>query len=345
MKPDVTDRLRPSIHPTYARLLCAWLRQRGFDTATILRGTRLSWDALVHDNRFISLEQMNRLVRRGVSLTGMPWLGLEVGKVTQVSAHGPVGYAAVSAPDVRTICQVMTRFAPLRLQLLEYSYEEQGQACEMGARETIDLGDSREYVLCANATVLFLIIQTTTGQRLENAEVHFPYPQPDWVSHYREFFGEGLCFDADSYHVRFPLEVLDWPTLTADASAHQQSLRECERLMTQMQAGGALAQKIRHRLLDCQHQYPTLEAMATELGMSRRTLIRHLRQQGSSYQELLDDVRKEQAVWYLEQTDLSVEQVAERLGYQDTSNFSRTFRRWFSETPRAMRQSLRDGSR
>jgi hypothetical protein len=63
-----------------------------------------------------------------------------------------------------------------------------------------------------------------------------------------------------------------------------------------------------------------------------------LKAHGTSYQMLLDDVRQELAIWYLRQTDLSVEAIAERLGYSDTSNFSRTCKRWFGLTPRQIRQ-------
>ena len=79
------------------------------------------------------------------------------------------------------------------------------------------------------------------------------------------------------------------------------------------------------------------EEMAKTLQMSERTLNRKLKAQGTSYQMLLDDVRQELAVWYLRQTDMSVEMIAERLGYRDTSNFSRTCKRWFGVTPRAIR--------
>lgn len=70
---------------------------------------------------------------------------------------------------------------------------------------------------------------------------------------------------------------------------------------------------------------------------SPRTLIRRLREEGSSYQQLLDSVREELACWLLIQTDLPVEAIAERVGYADTSNFSRTFRRWLGVTPREFR--------
>ena len=71
---------------------------------------------------------------------------------------------------------------------------------------------------------------------------------------------------------------------------------------------------------------------------SPRTLIRKLKAEDTRYQQLLDDVRSELAAWWLTETQLPIERIAEKLGYQDTSNFSRTFRRWFGMPPLAMRK-------
>ena len=83
--------------------------------------------------------------------------------------------------------------------------------------------------------------------------------------------------------------------------------------------------------------------MAEQEHLTARTLIRHLGSEGVRYQQILDQVRSEQACWLLEHTDLSVELIAERLGYQDTSNFSRTFRRWQGCPPRSYRQRVTGG--
>jgi AraC-like DNA-binding protein len=74
--------------------------------------------------------------------------------------------------------------------------------------------------------------------------------------------------------------------------------------------------------------------------MSIRTFIRRLKNEGTSYQTLVDEVRREIASWLIRDKSLSVERVAERLGYQDTSNFSRVFKRWFNDTPSAYRKRL-----
>ena len=67
-------------------------------------------------------------------------------------------------------------------------------------------------------------------------------------------------------------------------------------------------------------------------------MIRHLADDGTSYQQLLDAARKQRALWLLQNTHAAVEEIAARLGYQDTSNFSRTVRRWFGATPGELRR-------
>jgi AraC-like DNA-binding protein len=79
--------------------------------------------------------------------------------------------------------------------------------------------------------------------------------------------------------------------------------------------------------------------MAHEFSMSPRTLLRKLKQDGVTYQELLDEARKEAAEWYLLKTHLRVEGIAERLGYVDASGFNRAFRRWFGKSPGTFRHS------
>ncbi len=92
--------LAPALHPIYARLICAEMRRRGFDEAQILSGTRLNWASLHEGNRYLSFDEVTRLIRRAVALTQEPWLGITVGWGTQLSAHGPVGVAAMSCDNV-----------------------------------------------------------------------------------------------------------------------------------------------------------------------------------------------------------------------------------------------------
>lgn len=97
---QAADWLAPALHPIYARLICAEMRRRGFDEAQILAGTRLDWSALHEGQRHLSFDEVSRLIRRAISLTQEPWLGITVGWGTHLSAHGPVGVAAMSCDNV-----------------------------------------------------------------------------------------------------------------------------------------------------------------------------------------------------------------------------------------------------
>jgi len=79
--------------------------------------------------------------------------------------------------------------------------------------------------------------------------------------------------------------------------------------------------------------------VAARCGISPRTLIRRLHADGATFQQLLDAARQQRALWMLVHTAETMEEIASRLGYVDTSNFSRTVRRWFGATPREVRGS------
>ena len=91
---------------------------------------------------------------------------------------------------------------------------------------------------------------------------------------------------------------------------------------------------------------PKRERVAQALHLSQRTLQRRLQEEGTSYQQLLDDTRRDMAEQYLQQPGLTLLEVAYLLGFADPSNFFRAFRRWFGCTPneyRARRQAQSPG--
>jgi AraC-like DNA-binding protein len=330
--------LRPSIHPTYARLLVAELKRRGFSDAEIFEGTRLAWAQLLEEDRFLSFEQFRRLVLRGIELTGEGWLGLDVGRSTQVSSHGPLGYAMVASKTVAQALDVVERYSPLRLQVVTFSIERAGGRVRLQIEDTIGWGNISEYISSHIIGAICVLLETVSGMPLPETRIALAHPRPPWADEYRtRLRGVSVDFGASRYGIDMPESFVSTPCITADPVAYRQAVRLCERAEEHHESEGDVAQRVLDRLLDHQGDYPSLDEVAKDLHMSNRTLIRKLKAQGTSYQGLLDDVRQELAFWYLQQTDLPVEAIAERLGYRDTSNFSRTCKRWFGLTPRAIR--------
>jgi len=89
---------------------------------------------------------------------------------------------------------------------------------------------------------------------------------------------------------------------------------------------------------------PKREVVAQTLHLSQRTLQRRLQEEGTSFQTLLDDTRRELAEQYLAQPSMTLLEIAYLLGFADPSNFFRAFRRWFDATPGEYRARLLDAS-
>lgn len=331
------DWLKPSLHPVYARLICAELRRRGFSEEEILQGTRLNWAELHGSNLFLSFEQTRRLILRALALTQCPWLGLQVGASTQLSAHGTLGYAAMAAGTVGEAMLLLQRFTDVRLRLARMDVDTQ-DGFALVLKEVLMSDDVREYIVGHIVAAMLRMFETIAGQDLRaRVRVQWPFPEPPWGQHYRDFCPQSE-FGATQLRMELPVDVWSSPGIASDPEAFRTALRDCERQLTQIQMG-TVTTRVQRRLLGCDGSYPTLEQMAELEHVSPRTLIRHLREEGMTYQRLLDGVREELACWLLTHTALSMEAIAERLGYLDTSNFSRTFRRWLGVTPRAFRDA------
>ncbi|MFN7507227.1 MAG: helix-turn-helix domain-containing protein, partial [Limnobacter sp.] len=132
--------------------------------------------------------------------------------------------------------------------------------------------------------------------------------------------------------------LLNSPSLAADDEALLRLLRDCDLQLQRLQAGGTLAQRVRMQLQQTEGHMPTLQAMAAKQNLTERTFMRHLQAEGTSFQQLLDEIRQERACWMLAQTHSTVEEIAYALGYEDASNFSRTFKRWCGQTPKDYRR-------
>jgi len=330
--------LKPSLHPAYARLLCAHLRNRGIDMAELFKGNSLDWETLLDSPRFMNFEQFRHLVLNAMKLTECPWLGLEISNLIQVSSHGPMGYGAVAAPTVRDAFLLVQKTISTRISFYAFSLEEENGRAHFILKELIDPKELREFLSVMLLGSFQDLLSKTSGSYSSDICVSFPFEEPHWSTLYKEHFSEiTIQFAQANFTTDMPAELLDWHCLTADEFTYRNALRECEQLLDKRDKGGELSEQLKNHLFAMGAPYPSQESIAEIFHMSVRTLIRKLKSEQTSYQSILDEVRKELACWYLQNTALSIESIAEHLGFQDTSNFSRVFRRWLNCTPSTFR--------
>jgi AraC-like DNA-binding protein len=173
-------------------------------------------------------------------------------------------------------------------------------------------------------------------------EASFAHAAPARLDVYRQVYGDGpIRFSAPCDALAFPAHLLEAPIESSDRELNQAVRREAERLIAKLPEPEPLTVRVRKLLLG------TLPAgtvsadyIAARLGVSRRTLTRHLEAEQTSFADLLEAARRELAHQHLADRSMDIQQIAYLLGYSETSAFSRAFKRWSGQSPQQYRDGL-----
>jgi len=312
--------------------------------AELLAGTGLQVDELLTSDQSVSFAETRRVLFNVSRALGPAW-HLSLAPRLTIPAHGPLGFAAVTAPDLRASVDVLLRFIGIRGPYLRLAGSVEGEEFVIRLFETTDMGNERNALVELAILGIQALLERTLGREIQGARIALGYP----VSPYREqleaAFHPRLVFEANRHALSFPASWLDEPCALYDEAMHRYLLSRCEEELRL--AFGQLPAEIavRQALLSRPGKLPGLAAIAASQHISPRTLIRRLKKGNTSYQEILEDVRRTMAADYLLNSRMSVASIAYRLGYQDPSNFGRAFRSWFGMPPGSYRHKSKSGTR
>jgi len=172
------------------------------------------------------------------------------------------------------------------------------------------------------------------GRRLPILAVEARCPQPSFCDDYQVMFTENLRFDAAQTRLILAVDGLDAPVRRTAAELRRFLAQAPANILVKYRDPHSLARQLRHLLRDRPAEtWPPLEALAVQLGQSVSTLRRRLAAEGQNYQALKDSVRKEQAMRWLADAERPFSDIAERLGFADSSSFYKAFRKWTGASP------------
>lgn len=294
----------------------------------------------VHDPTvYLNFDELKFILLEAYRLSQCSHLGLLFGEHLSIGNHGFLGYATMTSPTLRMAIQTFLNFIKVRTSLL------QGKLCVDKAKTAfIELKlFTDEPVIVRFLTEIAVVHLTHLRRFLINAETPFlridiAYPKPPYAPYYYRSLHTSLVFDAMRTRLWLRPEELEYPINFADDASCQQAKRQLHTLAQQMCEEDTLPERIRQCLYAEDNYRLTMEQLAQSFCLSARTLRRHLARHQVSFQELFEEVRCQKAKDYLLKTRLSITEISFRLGFHDSSNFSKAFKRWTSLTPTDYRE-------
>jgi AraC-like DNA-binding protein len=277
--------------------------------------------------------QLNALVK----FLGDPDFGLRAARATQIGDYEVLEYVTASAANVREAIETVFRYSRLVNDAADFRLEVHGDKAYCILHSIVPLErPSADFRTAA----FYVSVSRWLKEMPEALEVWFTHAQPDDVTEYKNTFGNTkVVFAAPFDGYVFAAHWLDVPLPSADNKLHSLLRKHAEQMLGQLPQGTSLVSQVRHHILQTMPDGSvSADRVASRLHMSRRTLTRHLADEGTTFKSLLDEARRHSAGHYLQTTELSIEDIAFLLGFSESAAFVRAFKRWTQNTPAEYRR-------
>lgn len=305
----------------------------GLDAATLFREAGLALDELKNQDARFPPASISAVWDAAIKHTGNPDIGLALPEVPHPASFDSIAYAMMSCPHLLAGFERLLRYMRIvsDAATIELHPEEGGY----GMTVVLDDGGRPlprariEFVL---VTILNLC-RWLTGRDIRPVAADFPYPVPDNVDAYTKAFRCPLHFNAAIHQIHFAMSDMMAPLPMANPELAAVVDRMAGQHLKRLDSSGA-SYKIRELIIRRLPDGDPLRAdIAREMCLSERTLQRRLQEEGTSFNELVDDTRRELTEQYLTSSELPLAQIAYLLGFADQSTFFRACKRWFDISP------------
>lgn len=316
------------------------MQELGYSRQKCLSGTGVILPQLEDGSHRISLQQELRFYRNILDLTGDPAIGLKLGVPFVPERYGLFGYALMSAETLRHALAITENYGRLTFSFHTFQFGVDGRTAWFSMTDPPAIEPELvNLYLDRDLSAARVDFEEISGIQRLVQRVQLPHGGNGRAASYREHFACDVVFHAPDGRLEFDARVLDRPLPQSDPESSRHLQLQCQMLIAKLTSQGRFVDDVRLQILARPGYFPDIDYVAEKLGMSTRTLRRRLKQEGSSYRRLLEEVRFGLAREYLANTQLPMEAVSRLLGYTESGNFSHAFRRWSGGSPSAWRQA------
>ena len=333
------------------QIICRYANNLGVPLDALLKNTGIHPEQLQQGDTQVEDQQELQVLENLLQQVDDPTItGMELGSCYQLTSYGIFGYALLASSTLRKAITFGQQYLALTYIFSEmHLIEEAGNAyLEIRCPKPGPIG---QLLGCRDVWAALVIMQEIFPQQVPNILVELDMPEPanfsgTTQSKLLQQSGVHWRFNAGRHALSGIHQLLDLPLPKANAVTAQMCEQQCRQLLDQNQQTPenakvhlrSVSQQVRDHILKL-GLTTNMEQVAQTMARTSRTLHRQLKSEGNSWRQVMDEVRMGLAEEYLKQP-FSLEQIAERLGYSDTANFSHAFKRCRGIAPSVYRHSF-----
>lgn len=318
----------------------------GGDVHWVVAQAKLTFEQLARPEQRLPLSSFVRLIEAASAATRDDCFGAHLGEICSLRELGLPGYLATFAPDVQSALGSFARYYYLLGDATDVRFEIQDGAASFSYcvldPESFPRRQDAEQVI----TMIVMLVRQWGSARWSPERVCFEHGQPAQASELSRIFGCPVRFDCHSNTVFFTLADAARKNPHADPKLFR-LLSWFAETITESIAGNdsrkpaSFKEQVLFSIDTCANLgNVSIHSVARALGLEARTFQRRLRSEQTSFSELQEEYRRRQAAKLLERAELSEKELANRLGYANSTSFIRAFRRWYGVTPGQFRERL-----
>jgi AraC-like DNA-binding protein len=322
-----------------ARETLKYLDRKGIDAESALFAARLSRRQLSRDNIGVSVASQYRFLELAAVEANDQLLGLHVAAEMDLRSIGILFYLTGSAQTVSEALENLAHYSRTTNEALSVDISRHKDEVVLAIHQVQEFDQQHRQFF--ELTVLWLVrtLHKQTNHRFHPVRVTFTHARNAGLREIHRLLSCPVDFAQTADTVVLPQRIMDLPIVSEDSNLLQILTVHAGDLLAERQSVSGLQSTVINQLVEL---LPSGEArtaaVAQRLGMSRRSFVRHLAQEGVTFGEILEQLRQRLAARYLADDRMSLQQIAWLLGYSEPGAFSHAFKRWTGSSPRRARK-------
>lgn len=329
-----------SISITKLSAVLNYLDKAGLKRQTVLEDLGINPTVLESPDNRLTANEVDSILKKAVEFTNNDCVGLLMGAGLSKGFSNILGYILLNCSNLSEAAEKFSKYE----RIVDDTSITKTTITDVDAIVSITITDSilmqnrqySEYKMSGLLSYINLI----TGRKINLKEVHFIHGKPKDTSHYTHIFNCPVFFSMKENSLIFEKYQLNLPIIEPNADLLQLFEDKARETLKNTSLKDTYSIMVANTILkELSYNMPSVKMVASKLNMSVRSLQVYLKKEGTSYTQILNDIRKKISIKCLEDDRASIDEIAYITGFSEASAFHRAFKKWTGLTPNEYRNN------